>query len=182
MIFFTERLHIRNYKPEDAEACYENWGHDESSGRYICNYPVESLETMQKVVDGYSENGYCWLVCLDDGTPIGDITFTRSNTSTDIVEVGYIIGERYQGNGYAKEALECMFRRYFTAENIYMIQATCNIRNNVSIHLLESFGFRQDAVLKKRFLCADTGEREDCIVFSLTSGKFITKFGNKQLG
>ena len=46
MIFFTERLHIRNYKPEDAEACYENWGHDESSGRYICNYPVESLETM----------------------------------------------------------------------------------------------------------------------------------------
>lgn len=178
MIFFTKRLYIRNYKKEDAEDCFKNWGQDKETGKYVYNYPIEDLDRMKTLVEEFSENGNCWVICLENDIPIGTIIFKCLDLASDILEVGYIIGKKYQRRGYAKEALVCMLNHYFMNKDIYLVQALCNRNNIASIGLLKGIGFKEDGVLRKRFVNSGPEERDDCIVYSITYDEFCSNSGN----
>lgn len=42
----TERLVIRNFQMSDVERCFENWGQDQSLGKYLVMFPMIHYPTV----------------------------------------------------------------------------------------------------------------------------------------
>ncbi|MEZ3473785.1 MAG: GNAT family N-acetyltransferase [Lachnospiraceae bacterium] len=62
-------------------------------------------------------------------------------------ELGYIIGEKYQKQGYAFEAAKCILQEYLINRGFYLLEAKCNETNRASLKVLEKLGFRIEAAL-----------------------------------
>lgn len=172
----TERLLIRNFNINDVDACYHSFGQDKSHGRYITLYPMADIRQMQDLVKGFISNANAWVIeNRKKGIIAGYITMDVLYKELGIGEIGYVIGEKYQKQGYASEAVNCILIEYLINWKFYLIEAKVNETNNASIKLLEKSGFRTDGKLRGRRIDLYTGERNDLIVFSITQNEFINR-------
>lgn len=95
----TERLILRKFTVDDAQAMFENWASDEKVTRYLTWCPHESPEATKQLLELWcaayeNPNTYNWVMEYE-GTPIGNISVVRlsekANTqSLDIVWVTLI--------------------------------------------------------------------------------------------
>ena len=83
-------------------------------------------------------------------------------------EIGYVIGEKFQRNGYAKEAVESVVKEYLINRDLYLIEAKCNEDNKASQQLLKKIGFLEEARLRERRIDFDSGIRKDVLIYSIT--------------
>lgn len=168
----TKRLLIRNFNLHDIDACYQSWGQDKALGRYILNYPMTDRQQMAGLVQGFLTNKDAWVV-LDKrlGAVVGCITIDVPYSPLKIGELGYIIGEKYQKQGYASEAAECIVREYLFHRGFELLEAKCNETNHASRKLLEKLGFLTEAKLRGRRMDLMTGERSDLVIASITRGE-----------
>lgn len=169
----TKRLLIRNFNENDADACYESWGQDRTLGQYIAPYPMSDGRQMANLVRSLASNRNAW-VMVDKGSEqiVGYITVDIPYEQLGIGEIGYVIGERYQRQGYALEAIHGILTEYLISRKLYLIEAKCNESNHASLKLLEKAGFRADGRLRGRRVNLLTGERNDLLVFSITRDEF----------
>ncbi len=170
----TERLRIRHFRESDVYECWESWGQDASLGRYIVPYPMTDMQQMKTLVQGFLSNTNAWVI--EDKRIekiVGYIAIDIPYKQLGIGEIGYVIGEKYQKQGYAYEAVHCMLEEYLMKQSMYMIEAKCNETNNASLKLLEKTGFHVDGRLRSRRVDLSTGERNDLIVVSMTQDEFI---------
>ncbi|MDE6363573.1 MAG: GNAT family N-acetyltransferase [Lachnospiraceae bacterium] len=165
----TKRLLIRNFTLNDIDACYQCWGQDKALGRYILNYPMTDREQMAALVEGFLDNQDAW-VLLDRrlGVVVGCITVDVPYSQLKIGELGYIIGEKYQKQGYAFEAAECIVQEYLFHRGFYLLEAKCNETNHASLKLLERLGFLVEAKLRGRRMDLLTGGRDHLVIASIT--------------
>lgn len=174
MMFETERLLIRNFVPEDAASCMESWGRDVNLGRYILSYPMKDPEQMKSFAEFMSKQRNAWLLMEKKSRDaVGYVTVDIPYEILKIGEVGYVIGEKYQGNGYAAEALRFLLHMYFTERDLYLVEARYNASNIASSKVLDRLGFRKKAVLRGRRMDGITMERNDMVVCSLTKEEFM---------
>lgn len=87
--------------------------------------------------------------------------------------IGYVIGEKYQKHGYAREAVYCILTEYLIKRNFYLIEAKCNETNTASRKLLEQSGFQAEGRLRDRRMNLLTGERNDLLIFSIKQDEFL---------
>lgn len=170
----TERLLIRNFNINDVDACYQSWGQDRSHGRYIMFYPMADIRQMEALVKGFISNADAWVI--EDRKKekiVGYITMDVPYKELGIGEIGYVISEKYQKQGYASEAVNCILTEYLINRKFYLIEAKVNETNKASMKLLEKSGFRTDGKLRGRRIDLFTGERNDLIVFSITQNEFL---------
>ncbi|MBZ9685860.1 GNAT family N-acetyltransferase [Clostridium estertheticum] len=92
---------------------------------------------------------------------IGDIGihFLEDNAQ---VEVGYTLAPRYQGQGYAIEALKAVINYLFFELKKHRITASVDPNNTKSIRLLEKLGMRKEGHFIKSFKMGDVW-LDDCI-------------------
>ncbi len=170
----TERLLIRNFTQDDAETCFQSWGQDKELGKYIISYPMKDIQQMRNYVAELSENENAWIITdKKRNTVIGYITLDIPYEQLGIGEIGYIVGAKYQHQGYAFEAINCVMKEYFINKNMYMIEAKYNETNIASSKLLEKTGFQVDGKLRDRRIDFTTGERSNLIVCSMTRQEFM---------
>lgn len=81
-----------------------------------------------------------WMIELKDGTHIGELCFKGLN-SNGIVEIGYGILEKYQGKGYATEAVKAISNWAFQEPKVFSIEAETDDKNIASKKVLEKCGF-----------------------------------------
>jgi RimJ/RimL family protein N-acetyltransferase len=81
-----------------------------------------------------------WMIVLKDGTHIGELCFKGLN-SNGIVEIGYGILKKYQGKGYATEAVKAISNWAFQKSKIFSIEAETDDKNIASKKVLEKCGF-----------------------------------------
>ena len=169
----TERLMIRNFQMSDVEGCFENWGQDQSLGKYLVMFPMQSIEEMQNLISSFVGNPNVWV--LEEKIshrPIGYLTLHIPNEFLEIGELGYTIGENFWHKGYATEAVSAILRYSFEERNLYMVEAKYNEENVPSGKLLQRLGFKTDGVLRDRRIERDTGERRNLVVCSITREEF----------
>ena len=170
----TKRLLIRNFCLDDAKSCFRSWGQDRELGKYIVLYPMRTLEQMEALVEGLSSNKNAWVITTkENGDTIGYITVDIPYEQLQIGEIGYVMGEKYQGHGYAYEAVKCIINEYLIKQNLYMIEAKYNELNRASAGLLNKLGFHRDGILRDRRIDLTTGERCNMIVCSLQQSEFV---------
>lgn len=172
----TARLLIRNFQENDAIGCFHNWGQDNSLGKYIILYPMKSLQEMENFINLLALNKDAWVV-IEKNTrePIGYITVDIPYQQLKIGEVAYAFGEKFQGRGYAQEAVACVLKEYFLKRELYMIEAKYNETNVASAKLLQKMGFRIDGRLRDRRIDLATGKRNDMIVCSMKKEEFLQR-------
>ena len=81
-----------------------------------------------------------WMIELKDGTHIGELCFKGIDES-GTTEIGYGIGENYQGCGYATEAVTAVSSWALEQEAISNVVAEVEQDNIASIRVLEKSGF-----------------------------------------
>ena len=81
-----------------------------------------------------------WMIELKDGTHIGELCFKGLNQN-GVVEIGYGIGEKYQGQGYVTEAAKAVTSWALKQPNVTAIEAETEPENMASLRVLEKLGF-----------------------------------------
>lgn len=165
----TNRLILRGFQKNDAEKCFENWGQDESHGRYLPMFPMKNRVEMEHFISGFVGNPNVWLVEERlSGESMGYISVDIPYDILGIGEIGYVLGEKYQHKGYAAEAVGAVISYLFSERKLYMVEAKYNEKNTASGRLLSRLGFQTDGVLRDRRMDKITGERNNLVVCSIT--------------
>lgn len=170
----STRLLLRNFVKSDAKNCFENFGKDKNSGRFIPLFPMKDVNAMKQFVKTLIPNDDAWIL-IEKNTlqAVGYITVDIPHPQLKIGEIGYVIGEKFQRNGYASEAVNTILYEYLLNRDFFMIEAKYNEHNTASANLLEKMGFHQDGQLRDRRIDLASGDRSDLVVCSMTKNEYI---------
>lgn len=143
MTFETDRLLLRPWREEDAEALYE-YARDPAIGPPAGWLPHTDAEDSRRIIRTVLSSPETYAVCLKaDGKPIGSIGFHRNDLaeSEDEYELGYWIGRPFWGQGLIPEAAREMLRHAF--EDLGMSRIWCGHYdgNDKSRRVQEKLGF-----------------------------------------
>ena len=168
----TERLILRPFKENDAEAMYKNWTFDERVAKYCRWHPHENIDITKELLKMYlneAEQGfeYNWAIVLN-GTdePIGTIGVIETDEERKAAEIGYVLSYSHWNKGYATEALKAVIDTLF-CKGFAVIEADCHVDNPASCRVMEKCGMsflRND----KEAVKSDSDELCDVIWYQIT--------------
>ena len=141
---WTERLILRRYRPEDADALYRRLGTDPAMHKYSGWNPYATPEmaqdTVRRFIDSYDdEHFYSWIMDIDD-VIVG--TIGAYDYKNDHIEVGFSVVPGWQGRGFATEALKKVLEYLTDNEGIPFVTAWCATENIGSQRALEKAGMK----------------------------------------
>jgi [ribosomal protein S5]-alanine N-acetyltransferase len=140
----TDRLRIRAFAPDDWPAVL-SYASDPATMTYIPEGPMSEEQARAWVEENAGEEARAVaLVLKPDDRPIGHLVFHpwfahRTN------EIGWVLGERYRGQGYATEGAGALLRYGFETLGLHRIIATCQPENVASWRVMEKLGLRREA-------------------------------------
>jgi ribosomal-protein-alanine N-acetyltransferase len=145
-ILETERLVLREWRPEDADVLFAMCG-DAETMRYIgdCR-PWAGIERahlwLARVMASYQEHGYGpWAVVeRASGEVIGSCGFSYLVALAE-VDFGYVFSRARWGEGFATEAARAALRYGFERFGFERVSANTVQEHKVSRRVLEKIGF-----------------------------------------
>lgn len=158
----TERLLLRPYLAEDADAFYRYMS-DAEVLRFEPYPPLDRCESDEELHKRISDPDFI-AVCLppDEVHPwghlIGHIFFSPCAFSS--WEIGWMLDRASWGQGYAAEAARAVIDGAFTQSLAHRVIAMCNPENEASEHLMRRLGMRCEGRLVKNlyFHTDDSGQ------------------------
>lgn len=159
----TERLQLRPLQERDAEAVYyyrnqpdvslfQGWTPE--SANEVKNYAVE-MRSRKPAAAGH---WYQVIIELKNqvnhpsdaesaATVIGDVAFCIDTETNRQAELGVALDNRYQGCGYAQEAIRGLTEFLFIKFELHRIHVSIDPQNTASRKLFTRLGFRQEGHL-----------------------------------
>ncbi len=151
----TDRLILRQFKIEDAENVFNNWASDDEVTKYL-TWPTHSSVEMSRsymefCINGYNEkNVYQWGMEMKNSHElIGNISVVKIIDEIDSVELGWVIGRKWWGNGYTAEAAERLLEFFFTEVSVNRICAGHDIDNPNSGRVMQKIGMKYEGTLRQ---------------------------------
>ena len=170
--FIGERVRLRALEPQDVEVLYEmendpaSWDVSNFSVPYSRHVLSEYITQSQS--DLFADRQLRLMIVRgEDGEVVGTIDLTDFSAFHRRGEVGIAIREAYQGNGYAKEALQLFIDYAFRFLRLKQLNAHVAVDNAQSLALFESCGFEQCGILKAWWRIE--GEYKDVVILQLLS-------------
>ena len=145
----TERLVVRRFRAEDAEA-FAAYRSVPEVARYQSWDAPFSLEEAAASVRGFANGdplqaGWFQYAIDLDGLLIGDIG-VNLNDNLMQADLGFTLSPAAQGKGYATEAVRRLLDHLFVERKLHRVSAECDARNLASARLLGRLGFRQEGL------------------------------------
>lgn len=144
----TERLVLRPWKEEDAEALYR-YARDSEIGPAAGWAPHTSVEDSLEIIRTVFVAPETYAVVLKNtGEPVGccGIMFSNGLHSADMAqgeaEIGYWIGKPYWGQGLIPEAVRALLHRAFNELHLLAVWCGYYEGNHKSRRVCEKNGFR----------------------------------------
>ena len=149
----TERLQLRRFREDDADAAFRNWMGDPEVTQFLSwdahPDPSESRRVIAGWVDEYRNGTMDWCITLRrSDEPIGSITVVREHPEQGYCEIGYCLSQRYWDQGYMTEAIRAVVNYVFDTTGYDWIQARHDTENEASGRCLEKANFRETGVLE----------------------------------
>lgn len=140
----TDNLTLRHWRNSDAESLY-NLAKNPNIGPIAGWPPHESVDDSLNIIKMVFVGEECYAILKDDEL-IGCVELLIHPSGNHwwgegSAELGYWIGEEYQGHGYATEASKALIERAFDILDIKQIYATYKLENMASKRVLEKLGF-----------------------------------------
>lgn len=113
-----ERLTLRRFTPDDAQAMFENWASDARVTRYLTWQPHTSPEATAQLLALWcaayeNPSTYNWVLEYA-GAPIGNISAVHLSERDEAAELGYCMGYAYWGKGHLSTKLDKRFKKHVT--------------------------------------------------------------------
>ena len=144
----TERLLLRPFTADDAEALHAIWG-DPAARRFGGDWPgpetvADTRRYLEPILAGQAERGYAsWAVVeRETGRLIGDCGLFLADGVGPDVELAYGLAADVWGRGYATEAAAACVRAGFEQLGLERIVADVDPGNAASARVLEKVGMR----------------------------------------
>ena len=146
----AEPLVIRPPTPEDAanllafelenRAWFERWVHARDPASYRLEAILAAIERAAQ--DRRADSGYQYLAFGADGRIVGGVNLRNVRRGHfRSAELGYHVGERETGQGFASAAVALCMREAFGALGLWRVEATVRPTNRASIRVLEGNAF-----------------------------------------
>jgi ribosomal-protein-alanine N-acetyltransferase len=171
---FTPRLELRRLHPAEAEEVFYAYASKVEVGRYL-TWPVHQgiLDTRQflRYVDGAWKAGieFTYGIRLRPSSRLIGAFGVRNDDGR--LEIGYVLGPSFWGQGVATEACTEMVNYLKGLDDIYRIQSFVDADNAASARVLIKSGFIEEARLPKwRRFINQGNEPRDCIQFRVPMG------------
>ena len=157
----TERLILRKFTVEDAQAMFENWANDERVTRFLTWCPHESPEATKQLLELWcaayeNPNTYNWVI-EHEGTPIGNICVVRLSERCEYAELGYCMGYAYWNKGFMPEAAKAVIDYLFAEIGVNRVGISHAVKNPASGRVAQKCGLTFEGT-KREFFKASTGE------------------------
>lgn len=173
----TERLILRKFTENDAEAVFENWASDDEVTKFLTWPTHRSVEGSKGFIDSCldsykNDDSYQWGIELKEtGELFGNISVVNVNDDLDAVELGYVIGRRFWGNGYMTEAVKAVIAFLFEEVGANRIAARHDPKNPDSGKVMKKAGMKYEGTLRQN----DRNNRGivDCAVYSILKEEWI---------
>lgn len=150
----TQRILLRPFRAEDAEAMFRNWASDTEVTKYLTWQTHKSPEDTRALCAAWeaaSEKPDCyqWAVVLKElGEPVGSLSVVRMREEIGSVELGYCIGRAWWHKGLVAEAVQAVIDFLFRDVGVNRIAACHDVRNPNSGRVMQKVGMRYDGTLR----------------------------------
>ena len=152
----TERLLLRPFTVEDAEAMYRNWASDEDVTRFL-SWPAHADPSVSEAVlrawtENYAQPDYYqWAITFKDAPqePIGSIGVINDiDPQIASAHIGYCIGKPWWHKGITSEALKAVIDFLFDEVGFHRIEAVHDANNPHSGGVMRKCGLRYEGTLR----------------------------------
>ena len=151
----TDRLILRRYKIEDADAMYKNWASDSEVTKFLTWQPHPSVDVSRSIIEDWlkkysDEKYYQWAIVLKDNgnEPIGDISVVHMNEDISMVHIGYCLGRAWWRRGIMSEALKAVTDFMFDTVEVNRVEARHDPRNPNSGKVMQKCGMKYEGTLR----------------------------------
>jgi len=152
----TERLILRPFKMDDAEAMYNNWTSDAEVTEYLSWPTHENVEVTKQVLKDWINQYECidfyqWAITLKalGDEPIGSISIVGQKDSIKMVHVGYCLGKKWWRMGIMSEALSVLIKFFFEEVGVNRIESEFDPANPNSGKVMEKCRMTYEGTLRQ---------------------------------
>ena len=129
-ILETARLVLRPPVLDDADAIFRKYAQDPEVTKYLVWRPHESIVATRVFIrrciqcrkDG---TAFPWVIARQQDDELAGMLELRIDGFR--ADLGYVIAQKYWGNGYATEVTKAMVEWALLQQGIYRVWATCDI-------------------------------------------------------
>lgn len=172
----TDRLVLRRFYPDDADAMFANWANDCRVTKYMTWTPHGSVELTRQLIalwcERYEKSDYYNWCITRNGIPIGSISAVEIDDKSEYAGLGYCSGYDYWGNGYMTEAVGAVIKFLFEEVNVNRIEIGHATKNPASGKVAEKCGFTLEGVKREFFRSPNTGEFLDIAFLSILKSEY----------
>ena len=151
----TERLVLRRFVIEDAEAMFRNWAADPEVTKYLTWPAHANADVTRAVLKDWTvayahQDYYQWAITPkeNEACPIGSIAAVNLNDDLSIVQIGYCLGRRWWHRGIMSEALKAVIDFFFNEVGANRIEARHDSRNPRSGMVMQKCGMKYEGTLR----------------------------------
>ena len=151
----TDRLILRQFTINDAEAMFENYASSDKVTKYMTWQTHSDINATKDYLRGLIESykdgkTFDWAIELkSESKVIGSIGAKKLDESVSKIEVGYCIGEKWWGHGIVTEALRKVINFLFNEVGVNRIEAYHDVRNLASGRVMQKCGMKFEGILRK---------------------------------
>jgi len=171
----TDRLILRPFVSEDAEAVFNNWANDDEVTKYL-TWPThqsveQTKEFMNFCLSCYEQpDGYQWGIELKDTHElIGNISVVRINEAVDAASLGWVLGRKWWGQEIMPEAAEKVISYLFREVGAKRIDAEHDVNNPKSGRVMEKVGMKYEGTFRQ--FARNNQGIVDCAIYSVLSAE-----------
>lgn len=151
----TDRLILRRYVIEDADAMYKNWASDSEVTKFLTWQPHSSVEVSRGIIENWlkeysDEKYYQWAIVLkaNGNEPIGDISVVHMNEDISMVHIGYCLGRAWWRRGIMSEALKAVMDFMFDTVEVNRVESRHDPMNPNSGKVMQKCGMKYEGTLR----------------------------------
>ncbi|MGF1746342.1 GNAT family N-acetyltransferase [Vibrio minamisatsumaniensis] len=100
-----------------------------------------------------------------DNKLVGMVAINELYHTFNMASLGYWVGDEFQRQGIAKEAVQALFEFCFAQLKLTRLEIVCDTNNLPSQKLIESCGAERETIAKNRYLF--NGKPRDGVVYSV---------------
>ena len=171
----TERLTLRRFKIEDAQAMFDNWASDERVTRYLTWIPHESPKFTKQLLEDWCaayENPNCYHWAIEfEGEAIGGISVVQLSERSEYAELGYCVGYDYWNKGIMSKAAKAVIRYLFAEVGLHRIGISHAVQNPASGRVAQKCGMTYEGT-KREFFQSSAGEFLDIAEYAILKSEW----------
>jgi [ribosomal protein S5]-alanine N-acetyltransferase len=163
------RLLLRPPVLDDAGALFQRVARDPKVTKYLLWAPHSDVAATRRVITeklNASDDERTWAIALRHSDDVIGLTSCRRPVRHSI-EIGYCLGRRWWGKGYAAEALDLVLAALEADRDLYRVWGTCHVDNERSVQVLQRAGFELEGRLARYAVYPTIGpEPQDALLYA----------------